>query len=161
MIIPVIREEFVCKRDMLSDEEMFDLVALAQSAPGPIAVSIALLTGYKLKGRLGALIGVGAAALPPLIIISALYFVYEAFAANVWVQAALRGMSGAISAVMVLAVFDMAKPCLQKYKVFSTVLMLGAFLVSLLTSVATGLIVLALGLIGILAFTFVPEERIR
>ncbi len=43
-IVPVIRDEFVCKRCLLSDEEMFDLIALAQSAPGPIAVSTALLT---------------------------------------------------------------------------------------------------------------------
>ncbi|NLB28245.1 MAG: chromate transporter, partial [Clostridiaceae bacterium] len=69
-IVPVIREEFVCKRDLLDDEEMYDLIALAQSAPGPIAVSTALLTGYKLKGRTGAILGVTAAILPPLIIIS-------------------------------------------------------------------------------------------
>jgi|LSQX01.2.fsa_nt_gb chromate transporter len=160
MIVPVIREEFVCKRHLLSDEEMFDLVALSQSAPGPIAVSTALLTGYKLKGRQGALLGVVAATLPPLILISALYFAYEAFSSSTWVQAMLRGMSGAISAVMILAVYDLAKPCLKRYKVFSASLMLATFLTSLLTSFGTGLIVMTLGIIGIVTFTFVPEELI-
>lgn len=160
MIIPVIREEFVVKRQLLLDEEMFDLVALAQSAPGPMAVSIALLTGYKLKGRGGALIGVVAAVLPPLLIISLLYFAYEAFSSSPWVQAALRGMSGAISAVMLLTVYDLAKACFGQHKFFSILLMVAAFLVSLLTSLGTGLIILALGLVGILTFSFIPEERI-
>jgi chromate transporter len=159
-IIPVIREEFVCKRGLLDDEEMYDLIALAQSAPGPVAVSTALLTGYKLKGRWGAILGVVAAILPPLIIISVLFYVYEAFASNFWVRAALRGMSGAISAVMLYAVYGMAKPCLARHKFFSAGLMLASFLTGLFTSINTGLIILFLGITGILAFTFIPEENI-
>lgn len=159
-IVPVIREEFVCKRCLLTDEEMVDLIALAQSAPGPIAVGTALLTGYKLKGRTGAVLGVLAAILPPLLIISALFFVYEAFASNYWVRAALRGMSGAITAVMIFAVYAMARQCLTRHRIFSGLLMLSAFLVGLLTSINTGLVILALGLAGILAFTFIPQERI-
>ena len=159
-IVPVIRNEFVVKRNLLSDEEMYDLIALSQSAPGPIAVSTALLTGYKLKGRTGAILGTVAAILPPLLIISVLFFVYESFDANFWVRAALRGMSGAISAIMIFAVYDLSRACLSRYKVFSGVLMLLTFLVGLFTSISTGLIILALGLFGILAFTFIPQERI-
>ena len=159
-ITPVISEEFVCKRCLLDDEEMYDLVALAQSAPGPIAVSTALLTGYKLKGRIGAILGVVAAILPPLIIISILFYLYEAFSSNFWVRAALRGMSGAISAIMLHAVYKMARPCLGQHRVFSIFLMLASFLAGLLTSISTGLIILALGIAGILAFTFIPEEKI-
>ncbi|HZK29368.1 MAG TPA: chromate transporter [Clostridia bacterium] len=159
-IVPVIREEFVCKRQLLSDEEMFDLICIAQSAPGPIAVSTALLTGYKLKGRVGAILGVLAAMLPPLLIISVLFYFYEAFVDNVWVRAALRGMSGAISAAMIIAVYDLAKEALRQHRIFSFFLILSAFTVSFFTSVNTGLIILALGLIGIITFTFVPEEKI-
>ncbi len=159
-IVPVIRDEFVCKRCLLSDEEMLDLIALSQSAPGPITVSTALLTGYKLKGRTGAIIGVLAAILPPLLIISLLFYFYEAFAANVWVRAVLRGMSGAISAVMILAVYELARACLYKHKFFSLGLMILTFITGLVTSINVGLIILALGLVGILAFTFIPEEKI-
>ncbi len=159
-IVPVIREEFVCKRQLLSDEEMCDLIAISQSAPGPIAVSTALLTGYKLKGRMGAILGVIAATLPPLIIISILFYFYEAFVDNFWVRAALRGMSGAISAAMILAVYDLAKASLYKHRLFSLILMFAAFAACLFTTISTGLIILALGLIGIIAFTFIPEEKI-
>ena len=159
-IVPVIREEFVCKRGLLTDEEMLDLIALAQSAPGPIAVGTALLTGYKLKGRVGALLGVLAAILPPLIIISIFFYIYKAWVDNFWVRSALRGMSGAISAVMILAVIDLAKAGLKEHKVFSLGLMVTSFAVGYFSSLNSGLIILALGLAGLLAFTFIPEEKI-
>ncbi len=158
-IVPLIREEFVRRESLLSDDEMLSLIALSQTVPGPIAVSTALMTGYRLKGRPGAVVGVAAAALPPLITISVLYTFYAWFAENFWVRAALRGMGGAVSAVMLIAVYDLAKASLKKHRIFSAVLMVSAFLTSLLTSVNTGLIVLILGLLGIIAFKFVPEDR--
>lgn len=158
-IVPLIREEFVHKEKLIGDEEMLDLIALSQTAPGPIAVSTALLTGYKLKGRRGAIVGVIAATLPPLIIISTLYFFYTWFASNIWVRAALRGMSGAICAIMIIAVYDLAKAALKKHKIFSAITMVAAFLTGLLTSINLGLIILALALIGIVAFHYVPEEK--
>lgn len=157
--MPLIREEFVHKEKLIGDEEMLDLIALSQTAPGPIAVSTALLTGYKLKGRRGAVVGVIAATLPPLIIISILYFFYTWFASNIWVRAALRGMSGAICAIMIIAVYDLAKAALKKHKIFSAIIMVAAFLTGLLTSINLGLIILALALIGIVAFHYVPEEK--
>ncbi|MGI6507606.1 MAG: chromate transporter [Saccharofermentanales bacterium] len=158
-IVPLIREEFVHKEKLIDDEDMLNLVALSQTAPGPIAVSTALLTGYKLKGRRGAIIGIIAATLPPLIIISILYFFYTWFASNVWVRAALRGMSGAICAVMLVAVYDLAKAALKKYKIFSAIIMVAALLMALFTSINLALIILALALIGVVAFRYVPEEK--
>lgn len=158
-IVPLIREEFVHKEKLIRDDEMLDLIALSQTAPGPIAVSAALLTGYKLKGRRGAIIGIIAATLPPLIVISVLYFFYTWFAANFWVRAALRGMSGAICAVMLVAVYDLAKSALKKHKIFSAVILLAAFLTGVFTSINTGLIILTLALIGIVACRYMPEEK--
>ncbi|MGI6157386.1 MAG: chromate transporter [Saccharofermentanales bacterium] len=160
-IVPMIREEFVQRQQVLSDDEMLDLIALSQASPGALAVSTSLLTGYKLKGKLGAVLGALGAALPPLIIISVLYYFYEAFAQNVWVRAALRGMSGAVAAIMILAVWDLGKASLKKHPVFSSLVLVGAFLVSFFTTINTGLIILAIGLLGIVTFTFVPEEHIR
>ncbi|HPY64796.1 MAG TPA: chromate transporter [Bacillota bacterium] len=158
-IVPLIREEFAHKEKLIRDDEMLELIALSQTAPGPIAVSTALLTGYKLKGRRGAIVGIVAAILPPLIIISILYYFYTWFAANFWVRAALRGMSGAISAIMVVAVYDLAKASLKEHKVFSAIILIAAFLTSTFTSINTGLIILALALVGIVAFRYVPKEK--
>ncbi len=158
-IVPLIREEFVHKENLIRDDEMLDLIALSQTAPGPIAVSTALLTGYKLKGRRGAIVGIIAAVLPPLITISILYYFYTWFADNFWVRAALRGMSGAISAIMLIAVFDLAKTALKQHKVFSSIILIASFSAGLFTSINMGLIILTLILIGVVAFRYVPEEK--
>ena len=70
VIIPLMRKKFVFKRKMIDDEEMLDLTAIAQSAPGAIAVNASILVGYKIGGVLGALISILATVIPPFVIIS-------------------------------------------------------------------------------------------
>ncbi|MDD2427830.1 MAG: chromate transporter [Eubacteriales bacterium] len=152
-IVPVLKDEFCNKHQCITEDEMLDIVAIAQSAPGPIAVGVSLLLGYRLKGRGGALLGILAAILPPMITISVIYFFYEAFATNYWVRAALRGMSGAIAAVMLLAVFSMARQVLKKHKLFSAILLVGAFALAWFTSINTALLILVFALSGIVVFT--------
>lgn len=152
-IVPVLKDEFCNKHQCITEDEMLDIVAIAQSAPGPIAVGVSLLLGYRLKGRGGALLGILAAILPPMMIISVLFFFYEAFATNYWVRAALRGMSGAIAAVMLLAVFSMARQVLKKHKLFSAILLVGAFALAWFTSINTALLILVFALSGIVVFT--------
>ncbi len=153
-IVPVLKDEFCNKRELISEDEMLDIIALGQSAPGPIAVSVSLLLGYRLKGRSGALLGVLAAILPPMIIISVIYFFYEAFATNYWVRAALRGMSGAIAAVMLLAMFSMARQVLKKNKILSLGILVGAFLLVYFTTVSVAILILIFALLGIIVFTY-------
>ena len=52
-IVPVIRDEFMKKKGLIDEDEMLDIVALAQSGPGAMAISTSLLTGYKLRGVKG------------------------------------------------------------------------------------------------------------
>lgn len=56
VIVPILQEELVRKRQLVSKEEVVDFYALSQSLPGIIAVNTCLFVGYKLKGRLGAVI---------------------------------------------------------------------------------------------------------
>lgn len=58
---------------------MLDLIAIAQSAPGAIAVNGAIVVGYKLAGISGALVAIIATILPPFLILTVLSFLYERF----------------------------------------------------------------------------------
>ncbi|HZJ90553.1 MAG TPA: chromate transporter [Oscillospiraceae bacterium] len=158
-IVPVLKDEFCNKHQCITEDEMLDIVALGQAAPGPIAISVALLMGYRLKGRIGALLGVLAGILPPMITISVIYFFYETFATNYWVRAALRGMSGAIAAVMLMAVFSMARQVLRKHKVFTVIVLVGAFALAWFTTINTALLILTFALIGILVFSLKDRQE--
>ncbi len=160
-IVPVIRDEFIYKKQLIEEEEMLDIVALAQSGPGPMAISTSLLTGYRLRGPLGAIVGLIASVLPCLVIITILYYVYDAVQENSWIQAAFAVMAGAISAVLVWTTFNMAKTALAKHPIFGAVLMVLAFVASYFFDVNTALIIAIAGIIGLSLFSIVEEGQVK
>ena len=70
-MLPLMEREFVAKRKWLSPQEMIDVVAVMQSLPGLIAVNMAALVGYRVRGVVGALVAVFASILSPFLIIAA------------------------------------------------------------------------------------------
>ena len=110
---------------------MLDLVAIAQSAPGPIAVNAAILVGWRVGGAPGALVAILGTVLPPFLILSVISLCYTAFRSNPIVAAALRGMQAGVAAVIASVVAGMAGEVLRKRDGLATALMAGAFAVSL------------------------------
>ena len=76
------KKTFVDKFHWIENDEMLDLVAIAETAPGSIAISGAIVVGYKLAGLLGMLITVVATTIPPLVIISLIALGYRAVGDN-------------------------------------------------------------------------------
>lgn len=151
-IAPVLMEEFVDKRKVISKDEMLDLIALAQSSPGALAVSISLLIGYKLKGIKGAIICILAAVLPPLIVISLVFLFYKEFANNEYVRAALRGMSGVIVAILLVTTYKLFTIAIKDNKLVSCMLALASFVLGFFTNINNALIILSLALFGIVYY---------
>ena len=92
VIVSLMKKKFVDELHWIDEAEMLDLVAIAQSAPGPIAVNGAIVVGYKLAGLSGAVVAILATILPPLVILSVISFFYEAFRDNRLVSTLLFGM---------------------------------------------------------------------
>ena len=69
-MLPLMDREFVERRKYLSEQEMVDIVAVMQSLPGLIAVNMAVLIGYRVKGVVGALVAAFASVLSPFVIIA-------------------------------------------------------------------------------------------
>lgn len=107
VIVPLMRKKFVQELGWIEEKEMLDYVALAQSTPGPIAVNTSILVGFRIAGVLGALLTVLGTVLPPLIIISLVFFLYDAFSSNAVVNAALLGMRIGVAAVLLDVVVRM------------------------------------------------------
>ena len=92
VIIPLMRKKFVEQFHWIEETEMLDLTAIAQSAPGPIAVNASILIGYRLAGFAGAMVSTLGTVLPPLIILSLISLAYTAFQSSLIVKLVLRGM---------------------------------------------------------------------
>lgn len=110
VIIPLMRKKFVDQLHWIEEQEMLDLAAIAQSAPGAIAVNASILVGYHVAGVPGALLTVTGTVLPPLLIISVISFFYAAFRSNPIVSMAMNGMMAGVAAVICDVVVTMGIP---------------------------------------------------
>lgn len=112
VIIPLLKAKYVDEYGWLEDKETLDLVAIAQSMPGIVAVNSAILLGYRMAGIPGALTALSATILPPLITLSIIAQAYEAFATSPIVRLALKGMQcGATALIVNVAVDLVQKQC--------------------------------------------------
>lgn len=108
-MIALIEREISDKRKWITHKEMLDLVAIAETTPGVIALNAATFVGAKIAGFWGALAASIAVVIPSVIIISAIGAVYEKFGANKYVQWAFLGIRAAVAALILNAVFKMYK----------------------------------------------------
>lgn len=158
-IIPVIRDEFVHKRGLVREEEMLDLMAIAQSGPGAMAISTSILTGYRIKGLKGALSAALGAITPCIVIISIISYFYKEFSHNKYIQYALKGMSGAISAILIFTTYDLYKMATKSNKIYGYIAIILAFSASMFTSIPTSLIILSLALSGLIIFGLKKDKK--
>jgi len=108
-MVPLIRKELVSRKNWMEDSEFVDLLAVAQSAPGPIAINTAVITGYKLRRFGGALVSALGAALPSFLVILAFATVLLRFKSSQAVDAVFRGMRPAIFGLLISAVWQIGK----------------------------------------------------
>ena len=100
VIVSLMRSKFVEDLGWLSEDEMLNITAIAQSAPGPVAINTSILLGYEVAGVPGAAIAIFGTVLPPFIIISIISFFYDAFRTNPIVNNVLNGMQAGVAAVI-------------------------------------------------------------
>ena len=150
VIVTLMKKQFVDELHWIDEEEMLDLVAIAQSSPGAIAVNGSIVVGYKLAGIAGVLTAVLGTIIPPFLIIAAISVCYQAFRSNVLVTWMLEGMQAGVGAVIASVTFEMASGIVKEKNVMSLVIMAAAFAASVIWQVNTIYIILACGLLGIL-----------
>lgn len=109
MIIPLMKKPFVDNAKAFSFDELLEMSAVAQSAPGAIAINLSAITGYRIAGLIGAVVSCVAAVLPPLLIMSVVALCYQQVIHNREINAALKGMIAAIAAIIIDVVYDMGK----------------------------------------------------
>ena len=91
-IIALLENEFISKRKWVEHDEFLDVVAIAESTPGPIAINVATYVGYKLKGVMGAVIATVGICIPSFVIMYFISLFYEQFMGITLVAAAFKGI---------------------------------------------------------------------
>ena len=148
VIITLLKQKFVDELHWISEEEMLDLVALAQSSPGPIAVNGAILVGYKLAGLPGVLTSVLGAVIPPFVILTLISSFYTAFKSNVIIKTLLTGMKTGVAAIIMSVVFDMMTGVTKSRDPALVILMIAAFLANFIFHINVVFIILLTAAFG-------------
>jgi chromate transporter len=108
-MIPLIQDEVVSRKGWLDDEEFLNMIAIAQSAPGVIAINTSIFVGYRLAGFKGAVVASLGSALPSFLIILVIASCFARFKNNEWVERAFMGIRPAVVALIVAPVWKMGK----------------------------------------------------
>ena len=91
-MLPLIEQELIAKRGWIEHKEFLDLLTLAQSVPGPIAINTSVFVGYKMRGLKGAVAALLGSVLPSFVIILAIALLFADIRHNPVVDAAFKGM---------------------------------------------------------------------
>ncbi len=150
VIVSLLKKKFVDELHWVEEEEMLDLVAIAQSSPGAIAVNGAIVIGYRLAGIPGVLVSVLGAVLPPFVILTAISYFYRVFQESFVVQAMLSGMKSGVSAVILSVVYDMMAGIAKEKDPLIWLVLLGSFLANYILSVNVVYIILFVILLGLI-----------
>ena len=107
VMIPMIEQEIVGRRRWISSEEFSETLALAQSAPGPIAINSAVFVGYKMRGMKGVLASVLGTVIPSFVIILVVAMFFSNIRDNEVVTKIFKGLRPAVAALIAVPVVQM------------------------------------------------------
>lgn len=161
VIVPLLKKKFADEYHWIDEDEMIDLAAIAQSAPGALAVNASMLVGYRVAGIPGMLVSIIATILPPFILLSIISVFYDAFRSNPIIAALLKGMAADVAAVIIDVVIDLGKKEIDKKSPLSIVIMVVAFCITFFTDVNVVFVILACIAIGVIRVLFSKHHTPR
>lgn len=147
-MIPLIEKEAVDKKKWISNEELLDVIAIAESTPGPIAINAATFIGRKVSGFTGALCATLGVVLPSFIIIAAVSCFLEEFRELRIVRYAFFGIRAGVLALILKALISMFRQ--SSGKALSYVLMIGSAAAVIFFDANAIAVIIACALTGII-----------
>ena len=133
-MIPLIQKEAVENHGWITDDDILEIIAIAESTPGPIAINSATFVGYRTCGVLGSACATLGVVLPSFVIIYILSFVLRQFQELKAVQYAFQGIRAGVLALLCKALWTMYKK--NKKNWASYLIMAGAFILTGLLDVS-------------------------
>ena len=157
-MIPLIQKEVVESKKWITDEDILDIFAIAESTPGPIAINSATFIGYKIAGVWGSFFATLGVVLPSFVIISVISLVLREFSEIQAVQFAFRGIRAGVLALIFKALISMYKQC-PKY-LYTYILMGAALTISAFLPINAIYIIIGCGVTGLIC-SLVADRRAK
>ena len=155
-MVPLIQREASEKNGWVTDDDILDIVAIAESTPGPIAINSATFVGYRACGVFGSVAATLGVVLPSFIIILTISGILRQFQENVYVQYAFRGIRCGVLALILKAMWGMYKKC--KKNIPAYIVMVAAFALVGLVKLPVLWVIVGCAVFGIATFFAMEKE---
>ncbi|MBR5222079.1 MAG: chromate transporter [Clostridia bacterium] len=156
-MIPLIQKETVEVKKWITDDDILEIIAIAESTPGPIAINSATFVGYRTAGVLGSMAATLGVVLPSFVIITLISFVLTQFQELKAVQYAFFGIRAGVLALIVKAFWTMYKKCPKG--IVSYIVWVFAFVCSAFTGLNVMVVIVCSALFGLVT-TLVNKRRL-
>ena len=157
-MIPLIQKEAVENKGWISDDDILEIVTIAESTPGPIAINAATFVGYRVGGVLGSAAATFGVVLPSFVIISLISFVLQQFQEIRAVQYAFNGIRVGVPALLGKALYTMYKK--SPKGVAAYIAMAAAFVITSFTDVSVLLVIIGCAVFGLIT-SILAERRAK
>lgn len=159
VIVSLMKKKFVEELKWLEEDEMLDVTAITQSAPGPLPVNASVIIGYRMAGVAGSLTAILGTILPPMIIISIISVFYEQFRTNPYIATALQVMRAGVAAVIFDVVINLAANVWKTKRILYITMMIVAFSATYLLDVSAMIVILTCLGIGLIDLVLTLGNR--
>ena len=156
-MIPLIQHEAVEKKGWISDDDILEIVAIAESTPGPIAINSATFVGYRTAGVFGAFCATLGVVLPSFIIISVIARLISEFQDIKAVKYAFWGIRAGVLALIVKALYNMYKKAPKD--MLSYIIMVAALLLTAFLDVNVLVVVICCAVFGLVSSLIIKRRE--
>ena len=158
-MIPIIQREAVEKHGWVTDDDILEIIAIAESTPGPIAINSATFVGYRTCGVLGAACATFGVVLPSFAIILAISYVLKEFQEFPAVQYAFNGIRAGVLALLFKALWNMYKKSPRGWVAY--VVMAGAFVATAFLNINLFYVVLGCAVFGLITALLADRRAVK
>ncbi len=156
-MIPLIQKEASEKNKWVTDDDILEIIAIAESTPGPIAINSATFVGYRACGVLGSVAATVGVVLPSFLIILVLSFVLQQFQALRVVQYAFHGIRAGVLALLCKSLWTMYKKSPKGWPAY--VAMGGAFILTAILSVNVIFVIAGSAVFGLISARYLERRE--
>lgn len=155
-MIPLIQREAVEKRHWVSDDDILEVVAIAESTPGPIAINSATFIGYRVAGVLGSICATLGVVLPSFVIILALSYVLRQFQELEAVKYAFTGIRAGVLALLIKSLWGMYQKSPKGWPAY--VVMAGSFVLTAFFDVNVIFVIIGCAVFGLVTSVYLQRR---
>lgn len=124
-MLPLIKKEIVEDKKWLTNEQLLDIIAIAESTPGPFAINVATFVGSKINKIRGALVATFGVVLPSFATVFLLTFVLKKIENNEYIQNAFMGIRAGVLVLIISAVISLYKQLKKSFFSYAIIIIVG------------------------------------